>query len=204
MDLTKQGGSSMKKLSDVFSHDHAYENPRVLSTILDNHDTNRFLTHAGGDPTKLKLAGAFLFAVRGTPSLSYGTEVGLEGQMGENRKDMEFGAHPELHDHFQNLIQTRKSSEVLQLGTQTELLAEDEAYCFARVLPEREVICAFNNADEEQTLKIPLGKSQVTDGETVRSLLDEGAFVAKDGFLEVKLPPKGFAYLDWSSNGKTA
>jgi len=204
MDLTKQGGSSMKKLSEVFSHDHAYENPRVLSTILDNHDTNRFLTHAGGDPAKLKLAGAFLFAIRGTPSLYYGTEVGLEGQMGENRKDMEFGANPELHDHFQKLIQTRKSSEVLQLGTQTELLAEDEAYCFTRVLPEREVICAFNNADEEQTLKIPLEMSQVTDGELVRSLLDDQALEAKDGFLEVKLPPKGFAYLDWSSNGKTA
>ena len=93
---------------------------------------------------------------------------------------------------------------MLQLGTQTELLAEDEAYCFTRVLPEREVICAFNNADEEQTLKIPLEMSQVTDGELVRSLLDDQALEAKDGFLEVKLPPKGFAYLDWSSNGKTA
>jgi hypothetical protein len=53
-------------------------------------------------------------------------------------------------------------------------------------------------------LRIPLEKSQVTDGEKVRSLLDDQTFVAKDGFLEVKLPPKGFCYLDWSSKGKTA
>ncbi|MCA9777042.1 MAG: hypothetical protein KC800_10010 [Candidatus Eremiobacteraeota bacterium] len=203
MDLTKRGGSSMKKLSDVFAYDHAYENPRILSTILDNHDTNRFLTHAGGDPAKLKLAAAFLFGVRGAPSIYYGTESGLQGQMGENRKDMEFGANPELHDHFQKLIQVRKNSDALQLGTQTELLAEDEAYCFTRILPEREVLCAFNNAEEEKTLRIPLEKSQVRDGQTLRSLLDDQKWQAGDGYVEVKLPAKGFAFLDWS-NSETA
>jgi alpha-amylase len=198
MDLTKQGGSSMKKLSDVFSYDHAYENPRMLSTILDNHDTNRFLTHAGGDTSKLKLAAGFIFGIRGTPSVYYGTEAGLEGTMGSNRKDMIFDGNPELHDHFQSLIHLRKGSEALQLGTQTELLAEDEAYAFTRVLPGEEVVCAFNNADAEQTLRIPLKESQIGNDERLRSLTDDAEFTTRDGFLEVTLPAKGFAYLDWA------
>ena len=198
MDLTKQGGSSMKKLSDVFRHDHAYENPRLLSTILDNHDTNRFLTHAGGDKSKLKLAAAFIFGARGTPSLYYGTESGLEGQMGANRQDMVFEADPELHHHFKTLLQTRKSSDALQLGTQTELLAEDEAYAFTRVLPGQEVVCCFNNSDEEKTLRIPLNQSQIPDKAELHSLTDEREFVAKDGFVEVTLAAKGFAFLDWA------
>jgi glycosidase len=198
MDLTKQGGSSMKKLSEVFSHDHAYENPRMLSTILDNHDTNRFLTHAGGDKSKLKLASALVFGARGTPSLYYGTESGLEGQMGANRKDMEFDADPELHQHFQNLIHLRKSSDALRLGTQTELLVEDEAYAFTRVLPGEEVVCCFNNAEVPQTLRIPLKDSQIGDGDKLRSLTDKREVVGQDGFVEVTLPAKGFAYLDWA------
>lgn len=204
MDLTKQGGSSMEKLSKVFAVDEAYENPRLLSTILDNHDTNRFLTHAGGSVEKLKTASGFLFAVRGTPSLYYGTESGFEGQLGHNRQDMVFDADPDLHRHFQKLIQVRKESETLQLGTQTELLVKEDAYAFTRVLPGKEVVCAFNNAETEQTLRIPLDQTQISDNQKLRSLLDGGEHTVRDGFLEVTLAPKGFAYLDWVASGASA
>jgi alpha-amylase len=199
MDLTKPGGSSMKKLSEVFEKDYAYDNPRLLSTILDNHDTGRFLSHAGENKDKLKLASAFLFACRGTPSLYYGTETGMSGQMGGNREDMTFDTAPELQQHFKKLVNLRKMSKPLQLGTQQELLVKDDVYAFSRVLPGNEVLCAFNNGSEVQSVSIPLGATQIPDGAKLASLLDDRSFQVKDGALEVELPPGDFAYLEWRS-----
>lgn len=197
MDLTKQGGQSMQKLSRVLAKDHVYDNPRMLSTILDNHDTGRFLSHAGGDKAKLKLAAAFLYGCRGTPSIYYGTESGMEGQMGHNREDMQFDADPALKDHFQHLIAMRKSSEALQMGTQNELAMTDTSYAFSRVLPGEEVVCCYNNSEVEETISIPLGDSQVPEGEALKRMDAEGKVQVKDGKIEVTLPAKGFAFYGW-------
>lgn len=197
IDLTKQGGSSMKKLSSVLAKDYAYDNPRLLSTILDNHDTGRFLSQAGGDTSKLRLASAFLMSCRGTPSLYYGTETGMQGQMGANRQDMKFDSQPELRAHFKQLIDIRKNSEALQLGTQTELLAEDESYAFTRVLPGREVICGFNNSDQAQTLKIPLSDTQVPEGAILKSLTDDASYQVKDQSLEITVEARDFVFAEW-------
>jgi len=199
IDLTKQGGSSMTKLSRVLEHDHAYDNPRKLSTILDNHDTGRFLSHAGGDREKLKLAAAFLFACRGTPSVYYGTETAMEGQMGANRHDMEFDQAPEVKEHFESLIKVRNESEALTLGTQHELLVENEIYAFSRVRPGQEVVCCFNNGAEDRTVVIPLEDTQVPDEAHLKSLLDDRQFQVKDGSVEVEIPAGDFLYLDWKT-----
>lgn len=199
MDLTKQGGSSMEKLSKVLRHDHAYDNPRLLSTVLDNHDTGRFFSHAGGDKEKLEIALGFLFACRGTPSLYYGTETGMEGQMGRNREDMDFSSAPETQDLVRRLVHLRKDSQALQLGTQTELLATQETYAFTRVLPGTEVVCAFNNSEQSQTLEIPVSETQLRDGDSLKSLLEtDTVYRVEDGKVTLTIPPKGFNYLEWT------
>ena len=199
MDVTNSGGSSFKKISEVLARDHVYDNPRLLSPILDNHDTNRFLTHAGGNRDKLKVAAAFLYGVRGTPSLYYGTEAGLKGELGSNRQDMEFGADPEMHDHFQKLIKMRRSSQALQLGTQNELAVTDNTYAFSRALPGQEVVCCYSNSTEPTTVTVPLTETQMKDGAVLKSLMDDRRYTVKDGKVEVQLEPMGFAFLDWSS-----
>lgn len=198
MDLTKQGGQSMEKLSKVLAKDHAYDNPRLLSTILDNHDTGRFLSHAGGDRDKLKLAAAFLYGVRGTPSIYYGTESGMEGQMGENRQDMRFDTDPELKAHFRKLIAMRKESPALNLGTQQELLVTGETYAFTRVLPGEEVVCCYNNGEEETTVALPLSETQMRDGDLLRRLDADGSVRVVDGVVELTLPAKGYAFYRWT------
>ena len=200
MDLTKTGGSSMEKLSKVLEKDHAYDNPRLLSTILDNHDTGRFLSHAGGDKTKLKLAAAFLYGCRGTPSLYYGTETGMSGQMGANREDMNFDGDKDLQNHFKKLIEIRSNSEALKLGTQTELLVDESTYAFSRVLPGAEVLCCYNNGEEATTMKLPLSDTQIASGDVLKRLDKEGDYKVVDGQLEIELGPKSFAFLDWSAS----
>jgi len=51
----------------------------VMLNLLDSHDTSRFLTKSNGNIDKLRLAIAFLLTYTGTPSIYYGTEIGMEG-----------------------------------------------------------------------------------------------------------------------------
>jgi len=56
---------------------------------VDNHDLPRAVTACGGDVVRVGEMLRFLFAIRGTPAITWGTEVALEGA-GEpaNRADM--------------------------------------------------------------------------------------------------------------------
>jgi glycosidase len=51
--------------------------------FIENHDTERFASLAGGDPAKLRLAAAFDLFLRGTPLIYYGQELGMRGRKTE-------------------------------------------------------------------------------------------------------------------------
>jgi glycosidase len=51
----------------------------MMFNLLDSHDTERFVTNAGGDIRKLRLALCVLFFFQGIPCVYYGTEIGIEG-----------------------------------------------------------------------------------------------------------------------------
>ena len=188
-----------QQLSEVFAQDGLYDNPGRLGTLIDNHDMIRFLSDCGGDPKKLEQALGFLFAVRGTPHVYYGTEVGMAGPTHENRKEMQWDKNPELTDRFRELSGARARSQALQVGHQQELQVGDHTYAFSRMLPDEEVVCAFNNSDEPLTLTIPLDKeSQIPDGAVLTDMLGQGqAVLGEDRTLEVTLPARGFHYLQW-------
>ncbi|MFM2247538.1 MAG: hypothetical protein RL071_3612, partial [Pseudomonadota bacterium] len=54
------------------------EAPQLI-TFLDNHDTERLIEACGGDARRADAALLLLFALRGTPSLTWGTEALLPG-----------------------------------------------------------------------------------------------------------------------------
>lgn len=88
-------GASPSKLAVVLTNDRRYPDPSQLVTLLDNHDLPRLWTECGGDLDRVKAALTFLFAMRGIPSISWGTEVGLEGaKEPDNRASMRFVEHP--------------------------------------------------------------------------------------------------------------
>ncbi len=83
-------GAPVGRLGATLSLDRLYEDPAALVTFLDNHDRPR-LASVCTDPEARDAALTFLFSVRGTPSLTWGTEVGLSGlEEPENRADMRF------------------------------------------------------------------------------------------------------------------
>ncbi|MDE5590275.1 MAG: glycoside hydrolase family 13 protein [Acetatifactor sp.] len=52
----------------------------LLWNLIDSHDTDRFLTQAGGDRKLLKLAAALQLLLPGMPMIYYGDEAGMTGK----------------------------------------------------------------------------------------------------------------------------
>ncbi|MEE2828638.1 MAG: alpha-amylase family glycosyl hydrolase [Myxococcota bacterium] len=87
------------RLGSVLWADRLYADPGSLVTFVDNHDLPRAVSACGGDLAQVGEMLRFLFAVRGTPSITWGTESGLAGAgEPENRRDMPWEAGQPLAD----------------------------------------------------------------------------------------------------------
>jgi glycosidase len=90
--------SSTDAVATVFDNDVLFDDPRRLTTFVDNHDVPRFVTRAidAGATTleaeeRLSMALGLIYASRGIPSVYYGTEIALQGGGDpDNRRDMIF------------------------------------------------------------------------------------------------------------------
>ncbi|RMG17297.1 MAG: hypothetical protein D6729_09385 [Deltaproteobacteria bacterium] len=107
-------GAHPGRLGAVLSLDRLYPDPNRLVTLLDNHDLPRIASVCG--ESRVSDALALLFGLRGIPSITWGTEVGLRG-MGEpeNRGDMVFERTP-LYRKIASLAQRRRKSPALRRG----------------------------------------------------------------------------------------
>ena len=124
---TMCGGSSPGRLAAMLAADRHYADPSALVTFLDNHDRPRILSACGDDVGKVGEALELLFALRGTPALTWGTEVPLAGaEEPENRADMRWDDHA-LDETIQVLAKWRAGSEAALYGaTRIASLTDDE------------------------------------------------------------------------------
>jgi len=132
------GGRSPAMLATVLSLDRLYPDPAALVTLVDNHDLPRLASRCRGELGAMASALTFLYAVRGVPCLTWGTEVPLEGA-GEpdNRADMRFDGQ-RLRELLATLATLRAEHPALRRGSMrvveasaerlvVERLSEDEA-----------------------------------------------------------------------------
>lgn len=192
-------GASMKDLADRLDQANAnYPNPDTMGVFLDNHDTERFLTQAGGDTDKLKLALAFSMTVNRMPIHYYGTETGMqsdgEGWSETSRKDMDFEGHPDLQAHFQKLTSIRNECLALRQGSLLEMWRDDQVFAFDRLHAESEALVALNNGAGPQTRDIPLrAESRLKDGVVLRDMMSGDLVMVKDGKVHVDLAARSAA-----------
>lgn len=126
-------GQSPAKLAAVLTNDRRYPDPSQLVTLVDNHDLPRVVSLCGGDEEKVKQALSFLLSMRGIPSITWGTEVGLDGEKEpENRKSMRFVEHP-LRAHLASLMKQRASSRALASGAAVPVEVSKDRVVIARV-----------------------------------------------------------------------
>jgi hypothetical protein len=125
------------KLAAVLSNDRRYPDPSQLVTLLDNHDLPRVMSTCGNDAGRVRQALAFMLAMRGVPSLTWGTEVGLDGaKEPENRKSMVFQPHV-LKDDIGFWLAARRRNPALSEGVPVVLSASGDGVVIGRVTPSQ-------------------------------------------------------------------
>jgi neopullulanase len=112
---------------------------RIAFNLLDSHDTARALTIANGD--KQALRNAFTLLLPGSPSIYYGTEVGMDG--GDDplcRKPMVWDeANRELLSFFRETIAFRNAHIDLINNGSFQYRAENGVHCW-KISNENEAI----------------------------------------------------------------
>ncbi len=129
-------GEAPAKLAAILTNDRRYPDPSQLVTLVDNHDLPRILSVCGGDLEKTKQALSFLFAMRGIPSVMWGTEAGFDGaKEPENRASMRFVEHP-LREHLTTWMAKRAASPALAEGAAVPVEVSADRVVIARVAPD--------------------------------------------------------------------
>jgi glycosidase len=189
----RNGKSGAEQLHDLFAKDSIYKNPRMLTTLVENHDMPRFLEAAGPRAKdKFKQALALEFCARGIPLLYYGAEDSMGLKKGDCRADKRSGDDPEMQAYVQQLTSLRQSSVALRRGEQKELYYDKDTYAFARVHDEQTIVVASNFDKNAHLHSLPMPDSDLKlvdriTGKTYESQGDR---------LDVEIPASGTLVLE--------
>lgn len=161
-------GESPARLGVVLTEDRRYEHPEALVTLLDNHDLPRLATECRENSAA---AVKLLYAMRGVPSIIWGTEVGLAGEKEpETRASMRFDAAHPMHAVVADAALLRRSHPSLR-GSVTRVVAASEgSITLRRVAADeaatidvvgRHVAISFAQGDFKKELSTVYGKRRV-------------------------------------------
>jgi glycosidase len=167
------GKKPIRALRDVLKYDGLYANINNVTTLTNNHDTDRFMSLPGATLEGAMMHTAFILSTRGIPQLYYGEELAMTGGHDpDNRKDFPGGFTGDTRDAFtkagrtadeqkmfewtRNWIKIRRSRTAAKQGQTLDLLYDDDAYVFARV-PSLSTatgwnVFAFNTSNSEKTV----------------------------------------------------
>ncbi len=162
------GKKPASALRDVLKYDGLYGNVNNITTLTNNHDTDRFMSLPGATKEGAKLHTAFILATRGIPQLYYGEEVLMTGGHDpDNRKDFtKFDKssrnldEQEMFDWTRDWIKYRKQNIALKEGFTTDLQYDENIYAFSRseyllktqgMDSWQYIIVVINNSESEKT-----------------------------------------------------
>ena len=152
-----------------------YNAYRMLWNLIDSHDCPRFITCAGDDVRKLKLAALLQFTFTGTPMIYYGDEVGMKGKGDPDcRRGMIWDSDKvdtDVLNYYKSLTKLRHSHPCLRRGEFHLVYKDDDkqVLVYKKVYEDETLLVAINNSDTEVTLtsltnKINMIDNQVMDG----------------------------------------
>lgn len=175
--------------------------------LMGSHDTERYLTTAGGDFRRLKLAALFAMTYVGAPAIYYGDEIGMEGGHDPDcRRPFDWkweadGERVKTHNLFSRLASYRKCFPALVYGDFETLVAEGHVYAYRRRGDTGDIVVVINAGQDESTVAVPLGPDGcggktaegVPEFRGMNDLLDGSVIPVEpsdDGFgFTVTLPP---------------
>lgn len=138
---------------------YSWETTLVNQNLIGSHDTPRFLTEAGGEEWRLRLATVFQLTFPGAPGIYYGDEVGLAG--GEDpgsRGAFPWEPDPSRHPVAQTigrLTAIRRRRPELVEGGWRPLVGRGGLVAYERVLERRRTLVVINRGRRAVTLELP-------------------------------------------------
>ncbi len=191
------GKKPLTALRDVLKYDGLYANVNNITTLQNNHDTDRFMSLPGATKEGAKLHLAFLLATRGIPQLYYGEEILMNGGFDpENRRDFPGGWQGDKTDKFlkagrtadeqemfewtQKFIKLRKENRALREGKTIDLFYDNDAYLFGRYFEENKSLrhrennyAVFGINLSEKMKIISLSPMKFAELDKLEDILDE-------------------------------
>jgi glycosidase len=183
------GKKPMRALCDVLKYDGLYPNINRVTTLQNNHDTDRFMSLKDATLEGAMLHTAFILATRGIPQLYYGEEIVMTGGHDpDNRKDFPGGWREDKQDKFtkegrtaeeqkmfewtNKWIKLRRENQALREGKTIDLFYDNDAYVFAKdsvckPICDLPFVLAFNNSENQKTIEISTDEFLPKDGQKV-------------------------------------
>lgn len=164
---TKKPSHFMNMLMEVYNW-YVPQVSRNQLNLLSSHDTSRFITEAGDNPSLAALGATVQFTWPGAPSVYYGEEIGmLGGADPANRAGMQWNrvrTDNRLLRHYQLLTRLRTQSETLALGEPIVLNQFDDANVatFGRRTDSDFVTVALNRSTKTFEGEIQLPASEAS------------------------------------------
>lgn len=194
MDFIASGEITSQEFAEEMTRlklDYPSQSFNSLLNLVDSHDTKRFLTAAGGDKERLKLAALLQFTLPGAPMVYYGDERGMRG--GEDpdcRRTMLWTdrgyKEPDknLQGYYETLIDLRDERIALRRGDFTQLDFKPEmVYGFERKTDEEEILVILNAGKDPTKVVIPIE----SDHNEPFDLLNNRKLKANEESLELEL-----------------
>ncbi len=122
-------------------------------TMIDSHDSARFLTAVGGDERRHRAGLAALLTMPGVPTLFAGSEVGVEGDSMDSCRVPfpwdESRWNRSLLEAAAALVELRRSSDSLRRGGLRWLDAAADSITYVRELPGEATLVHLTRADTD-------------------------------------------------------
>ncbi len=198
----------VRALRDQLKYDALYPDASRVTTMVNNHDTVRFMSLPGASLEGAMLHMAFTLSVRGTPQLYYGEEIAMEGKDDpDNRRDFPGGFPGDSRDAFtlagrtreeqrmyewtRSWLRLRREHSAIRTGRLIDLFYDADSYVFLRQDKADVVVIAINRQSQEKEVVLPLGSVGLKDESELQNLIGpEGRWRVSQGRAKVVLPPR--------------
>ena len=161
MDFVAREAIDAGKFADLIGKMYAnypIQSHKGLLNLIGSHDTERFVTAAGGEIKKLQVAAVLQFTMLGVPMVYYGDEHAMEGENDPDcRRCMCWEAMNQgMKMLYQRLIGIRKEYSALREGNLEILHAEGGLFAFLRMTRTQKILVVINRDPESKMIQIPL------------------------------------------------
>ncbi len=151
-------GQVFLERATALAHMYGQETTLVNHNLIGSHDTPRFLTEAGGDVWRLRLATLFQLTYPGAPGLYYGDEIGMVGGDDPDCRDPFPAAPPASHpvsELIREVTRLRRTYRALREGEFVGVAAKADAVVFARGNGRSRILVAINAGSRPVYFDVP-------------------------------------------------